>query len=84
MPLNNSTTGLDIQRSDLPGGGCRMGADPATSVVDRWGRAHEHENLFIAGAPTNVSASCCNGTLTFGAMGLRTASKVGEEFARRS
>ncbi|MYH51210.1 MAG: GMC family oxidoreductase, partial [Gammaproteobacteria bacterium] len=30
-----------------PGGGCRMGDDPATSVVDRWGRTHDHENLFV-------------------------------------
>ena len=63
-----------------PGGGCRMGADPARSVVDGWGRAHDHENLFVAGAPTNVTASCCNGTLTFAALGLRTAAKVGELF----
>jgi quinoprotein glucose dehydrogenase len=66
-----------------PGGGCRMGTDSATSVVDAWGRAHEHDNLFVAGAPTNVTASCCNGTLTFAALGLRTASKVGEEFGKR-
>jgi len=66
-----------------PGGGCRMGADPATSVVDRSGRAHDHENLFIAGAPTMVSASCCNGTLTFGALGLMTAAEVGKEFRAR-
>jgi glucose dehydrogenase len=65
-----------------PGGGCRMGSDPAASVVDAWGRAHDHENLFVAGAPTNVTASCCNGTLTFAALGLRTASKVGEEFPK--
>ena len=64
-----------------PGGGCRMGSDPETSVVDKWGRAHDHENLFVAGAPTHVTASCCNGTLTFVAMGLRTASKVGEAFS---
>ena len=59
-----------------PGGGCRMGDDPATSVVDKWGRAHDHENLWIGGAPVNVSASCCNGTLTFVALGLRTADGV--------
>jgi quinoprotein glucose dehydrogenase len=51
------------------GGGCRMGNDPARSVVDSWGRTHDHENLFVAGAPTCVSASCCNGTLTFAALG---------------
>jgi len=66
-----------------PGGGCRMGDDPATSVVDKDGRAHDHENLFIAGAPTNVTASCCNGTLTFAALGLRTAARVGASFRAR-
>jgi quinoprotein glucose dehydrogenase len=67
-----------------PGGGCRMGTDPATSVVDRHGRAHDHENLFIAGAPTNVTASCCNGTLTFAALGLMTAATVGAGFPARA
>ena len=66
-----------------PGGGCRMGNDPAKSVVDRTGRTHEHENLFVAGAPTMVSASCCNGTLTFGALGLMTAAEVGKAFPAR-
>ena len=67
-----------------PGGGCRMGANPATSVVDGWGRAHHHENLFVAGAPAHVSASCCNGTLTFVAVGLRTASEVAKAFPVRA
>jgi len=66
-----------------PGGGCRMGNDPTTSVVDKNGRAHDHENLFVAGAPTMVSASCCNGTLTFGALGLMTATEVGKAFPPR-
>jgi len=39
--------------------------------------------LFIAGAPTNVTASCCNGTLTFAALGLMTAANVGEAFTAR-
>ncbi len=66
-----------------PGGGCRMGNDPASSVVDRDGRTHDHENLFVAGAPTNVTASCCNGTLTFAALGLMTAAAVGAAFPSR-
>ena len=64
---------------DHPGGGCRMGDDPANSVVDRWGRAHDHENLWIAGAPTIVSSGCNNGTLTFAALSLRTASHLATE-----
>ena len=61
---------------DHPAGGCRMGTDPATSVVDSWGRTHDHENLFVAGAPTCVSASCANATLTFCALGLRAAQEI--------
>ncbi len=67
---------------DHPAGGCRMGADPSRSVVDGWGRAHDHENLFVVGAPTCVTASCANGTLTFVALGLRSASKIAEAFPR--
>jgi choline dehydrogenase-like flavoprotein len=65
---------------DHPAGGCRMGANPAQSVVDSWGRTHDHENLFVVGAPTCVTASCANGTLTFVALGLRSAQQIGREF----
>ena len=61
---------------DHPCGGCRMGDDTATSVVDRWGRSHDHENLFVVGAPTCVSMSCANATLTFCALALRSASAM--------
>ena len=63
---------------DHPAGGCRMGSDPATSVVDGWGRAHDHENLFVVGAPTCVSMSCANATLTFCALALRSADAIGK------
>jgi glucose dehydrogenase len=59
-----------------PAGGCRMGTDPMKSVVNEWGRAHDHENLWVAGAPAQVTAGCCNGTLTFVAVGLRTAAAI--------
>jgi quinoprotein glucose dehydrogenase len=78
--LRMENSGNDVGQ-EHPGGGCRMGDDPATSVVDRWGRAHDHENLWVAGAPAHVSASCCNGTLTFVAMGLRTAAAIAREGA---
>ncbi len=37
---------------DHPGGGCRMGTDPSSSVVDSSGRTHDHRTLFVVGAPT--------------------------------
>ena len=61
---------------DHPAGGCRMGDDPTSSVVDSWGRAHDHENVFVVGAPTCVSASCANATLTFCALSLRSATEI--------
>ena len=61
---------------DHPGGGCRMGTDPAASVVDSYGRAHDHENLWVLGSPTLPTGGCTNGTLTFVALTLRSAEKV--------
>ena len=81
---DGTVIGMESSANDIgqehPAGGCRMGTDPASSVVDGWGRAHDHENLFVAGAPAHVTASCCNGTLTFVAVGLRTASAVAKAF----
>jgi quinoprotein glucose dehydrogenase len=76
LRMENSANDLGQEH---PAGGCRMGADAANSVVDAWGRAHDHENLWVAGAPAQVSASCCNGTLTFVAVGLRTAAAVARD-----
>ena len=63
---------------DHPAGGCRMGIDPARSVVDSFGRAHDHENLFVIGAPTLPTGGCTNGTLTFVALSLRSANRIAE------
>jgi quinoprotein glucose dehydrogenase len=61
---------------DHPSGGCRMGSDASSSVVNSWGRTHDHENLFVVGAPTCVSGSCANATLTFCALALRSAREM--------
>ncbi len=66
---------------DHPGGGCRMGSDPATSVCDSFGRTHDHPNLFVVGAPTTPTGGCTNGTLTFVALTLRSATEIAREFA---
>jgi glucose dehydrogenase len=68
---------------DHPAGGCRMGTDPGSSVVDSYGRTHDHENLFVVGAPTMPTAGCANGTLTFCALAIRSATNIGEPFSNR-
>lgn len=61
---------------DHPGGGCRMGTDPAISVCDSFGRTHDHANLFVVGSTTLPTGGCTNGTLTFVALTLRSATEV--------
>jgi quinoprotein glucose dehydrogenase len=77
--LTTRTDGLH----DHPGGGCRMGEDPDSSVVDPAGRAHDHENLWVVGAPTIVSSGCANGTLTFAALSLRSAAAIADSLPPR-
>lgn len=71
--LANVTPGTNL---DHPGGGCRMGTDPASSVCDSFGRAWDHENLFIVGAPTTPTGGCINGALTFAALALRSGDRI--------
>ena len=54
-------------------GGTRMGADPAESVVDAHGFAHEVPNLAILGTSTFPTTGGHNPTLTLQALAWRTA-----------
>jgi len=54
-------------------GTARMGEDPETSVVDRWGRTHDVSNLFIIDGSIFTTSACVNPTPTIQALALRTA-----------
>lgn len=54
-------------------GTCKMGNDPATSVVDAWGRAHDIPNLYIFDGSVWPTSSGMNPTATIAAMSLRCA-----------
>jgi hypothetical protein len=54
-------------------GTARMGDDPATSVVDRFGMAHDVPNLGIVDGSVFVTAGSANPTTTIAALALRTA-----------
>ncbi|WNC15341.1 GMC family oxidoreductase [Brevibacillus brevis] len=64
-------------------GGCRMGRDPSTSVVNEFGQSHDIPNLFIAGASTFVTSSGSNPTNTVMALAARTADKLIEAMNQR-
>jgi quinoprotein glucose dehydrogenase len=58
-----------------------MGDDPGQSVCDSYGRTHDHENLYVVGAPILPTGGCTNGTLTFAALTLRSADRIAEMLA---
>jgi len=54
-------------------GTCRMGTDPATSVLDPHCKAHDLDNLYVVDASCFVSASAVNPSLTVIANAIRIA-----------
>lgn len=63
-------------------GGCRMGRDPSTSVVNSYGQSHDIENLFICDASIFVTSGGGNPTNTVMALALRTAEYIKEKAKR--
>jgi choline dehydrogenase-like flavoprotein len=61
-------------------GTARMGDDPAASVVDRWGRAHDVPNLFIVDGSVFVNCASINPTSTIQALALRTADWIARNY----
>lgn len=57
-------------------GTCIMGNNPKDSVVDQWGRTHDHHNLYIVGSSVFATAATGNPTLTLAALTLRTAGEI--------
>lgn len=54
-------------------GGTRMGPDPSSSVVDRDGKGHDLDNLYLTGPSVFPTSSGLNPSLTAQALAWRTA-----------
>lgn len=57
-------------------GGCRMGSDPKTSVLNQWCQSHDVKNLFVVDGSVFPSASEKNPTHTMMALAARTAEYI--------
>jgi choline dehydrogenase-like flavoprotein len=57
-------------------GTCRMGDDPATSVVDRHHRSHDVPNLFICDGSSFVTSGRGQPTMTIMALAFRAAEHI--------
>jgi len=61
-------------------GGCRMGDDPKTSVLDAWSRCHEIKNLLVVDAASFVTHPEKATTHTIMALSYRACDHLAEEF----
>jgi gluconate 2-dehydrogenase alpha chain len=61
-------------------GGTRMGDNPETNVVDRWGFSHETPNLGILGGSVMGTSGARNPTLTVQALAWRTADHLAKNW----
>ena len=64
-------------------GTCRMGNDPANSVIDKYHRTHDVPNLFLCDGSSLVTSGRGQPTLTIQALAFRAADHIGR-FARRN
>jgi choline dehydrogenase-like flavoprotein len=71
-----NTAGLFLSGGQHQAGTCRMGDDPQTSVTDRWGRVHGHDNLYIADGSLHVTNGGFNPVLTILALSYRVAAHL--------
>jgi choline dehydrogenase-like flavoprotein len=78
-----TTDTIVVAQGDVPTnkhimGGMRMGADPATSVCDEFGRVRTLDNVFVTDAGVFVNAGSGNPTLTLMAVALRSARAIAD------
>jgi choline dehydrogenase-like flavoprotein len=76
LPVGENPVGVHLL------GTCRMGNDPARSVVDRFHRAHDIPNLFVCDGSSMVTSGRGQPTMTIQALAFRAAEHIGK-FARR-
>ena len=63
-------------------GGCRMGSDPRTSVLDAFCRSHDVPNLYVVDGSVFPSSSEKNPTLTIMALAARTADHISDRLQK--
>ena len=69
------TQWFDISMNSHQCGTVRAGADPATSVLDPWCKAHELENLWVIDGGFFPSSGAMNPALTIAAQALRVVAE---------
>ena len=60
----------------------RMSAKPGDGVVDQWGKAHDHPNLFVSDGSVFTTGAAENPTLTIVALAIRQADHIADQMGR--
>ncbi|HEX6545555.1 MAG TPA: GMC family oxidoreductase [Bryobacteraceae bacterium] len=63
-------------------GGCRMGSNPKTSVLNQYNQTHDIKNLFVVDGSAFVSGGSQNPTLTISALAMRASGYMAEQMRR--
>jgi len=82
LDVRQRRAGPGLSGGQHQAGTCRMGDDPMTSVVDRFGRVHEMDNVFVADASVHVTNGGFNPVLTIFALAFRTGDHIAQEWRR--
>lgn len=77
---NHQAPGLDIHEM----GGCRMGHDPKTSMLNAWNQLHACKNVFVTDGAAMTSTACQNPSITYMALTARAANYAVNELKKRN
>jgi choline dehydrogenase-like flavoprotein len=77
---NHQNPGLDIHEM----GGCRMGRDPKTSMLNAFNQMHAVKNVFVTDGACMTSTACQNPSITYMALTARAANHAVEELKKKN
>jgi choline dehydrogenase-like flavoprotein len=77
---NHQPPGLDIHEM----GGCRMGSDPKTSLLNEWNQLHHCKNVFVTDGAAMASTGNQSPSLLYMAMTARAANYAVSEMKKRN
>jgi choline dehydrogenase-like flavoprotein len=77
---NGQPPGLDIHEM----GGCRMGRDPKTSMLNEWNQLHACKNVFVTDGACMTSTGNQSPSILYMALTARAVNHAAEELARRN
>ena len=75
---NNQPPGLDIHEM----GGCRMGKDPKTSLLNEWNQLHHCKNVFVTDGACMTSTGNQSPSILYMALTARAVNHAVEEMKK--